>query len=808
MERLWQDVRYGLRTLGRTPGFTVVAILTLALGIGVNTSMFSVIDATMLGGLPYPSSSHLVRVFRTSPQSRSWPHSAPNVLDYQAQNTVFEKMAPFSWAAFNLAEPGQAPERVNGLAVGGDFFPVLGMPPLLGRTINKDDDAPGKNDVVVLSHGFWTRRYGADPGVVGRVVRFDGKPTTIVGVMPKGADYPFVWGPIDAWRPLALSDAQRQDRDNNWLSAISRLKPGVSIPEAQAAMNVLSSALKKTNRREDDPDGIRLVQLLEGSMDETGQTVSWMCLGLAGFVLLIACANIANLQIARAARRSREFAVRAALGAGRRRILRQSLTESLILGFGGGLVGLVLGWWGNDFLGKSIIIGERGVDVPLNLTILAYAATLSIVAGVVAGVVPSWMQASSDLGQTLKGSRGGEDRSQHRLRSALVVGQVGLALVLLAMSALFVRGLEQFTRRDPGWATQGLLAGYLNLPDKAYPDDVKRRAFQNRLLEELAAQPGVEKAALATSIPIWPYGSSTNLMAEGQPAPSRDQVPLFYYTRVSPDFFDTLGIPITAGGTFAAETRADGPRVAVINEAVARRFWPNENPIGKRLGYSGDEPKWREVVGVVRDVGFPASLGTADTPLQIYVPLEQEPSSWLTAVVRGSGGPEVADTLGAPFRRALAAVDADLPVADLATVPEHVRRGLSSFGLAGNVLTGFGILGLLLAALGVYGVIANVVVQRTREFGIRMAVGAQVRDVLWLVVSKGLRLTGLGVAGGLLGSFALARLMASAIPSLQSNSAAAILLMAALLTMVAIFACWLPAHRATRVDPLVALREE
>jgi predicted permease len=377
--------------------------------------------------------------------------------------------------------------------------------------------------------------------------------------------------------------------------------------------------------------------------------------------------------------------------------------------------------------------------------------------------------------------------------------------MLLACSALFVEGLRQFTRRDPGWKMAGLVAGYLNLPDQAYQGAERRRAFYERLADELGRQPGVEGVALTSSLPIWPYGSSTNLLAEGQAPPPRDQVPLVYFTRVNGSFFETLGIPLVAGTTFSRQTRADGPLVAVINEKAAQRYWPGESAIGKRLGFAGDKPEWREIVGVVRDVNFPASLGPPDTELQVYVPLVQEPSSWLVAVIRQ---PDGVPTQAAPLRQAVAAVDPDLPVSDVATPAETVRRGLASFGLAGQVLSAFGVLGLLLAALGVYGVIANVVVQRTSEFGIRMAIGARARDVLWLVLARGLRLTGLGLLAGLAGSFALARLLAAAIPTLRSNSAVAIAVMAAVLAAVGLMACWLPAHRATRVDPLVALREE
>jgi putative ABC transport system permease protein len=807
MERLWRDLRYGLRRLRNTPGFTLVAVLTLALGIGVNTSMFSVIEATILGGLPYPAASRLVRVFRTSPQSQSWPHSAANVLDYQAKNDAFEKMAVFTWSTFNLAEPGQPPERVDGVAVGANFFPTLSMQPALGRVFTADEDRPGSNDVVVLSHGFWMRRYAGDPSIVGRTVRMDGRPTTIVGVMPPGADYPVLWGPVDVWHPLALTDEQKRDRNNNWLNALARLKPDVSIREAQARMSLLSTQLKSANGNADSPDGLRVVGLLESGMNATGQVVSWMCLGLAGLVLLIACANIANLQIARVSQRSREYAVRSALGAARRRLLRESLTESLLLGMIGGGVGIVVACWCNGYLGRSIVIGDRaGFDIPLNWPILGFATAISVGAGAISGLFPSWMAARADVNQALKqGSRGTSSRSQHRLRNVLVVAQIALALVLLASSALFVGGLRRFMSRDPGWAMDHVLTGFVSLPKEGYPDDATRRAFQARLLERLAAQPGVESVAIASSLPIWPYRSSTNLRVEDRPAPPVNQEPLFYSTQVGHAFFETLGIPLLQGSTFPKDVRPDGPRLALVNEAAARRFWPNQSPIGKRLGDGGDDPRWREIIGVVGDVRFPAQLGEPDTPYQIYVPLEQEPRERLAVAVRVSSTPSA---LVGPLRAAVAAVDPDLPVSEVATPQEQVRRGMTSFGLAGQVLTAFGLLGLLLAALGIYGVITNVVVHRTSEFGIRVAVGAQVRDILWLVLAKGLRLSLWGAALGIVGSVALARLLLAAVPSLQSNSAAVVASVTAVLTAVAMVACWLPAWRATQVDPLVALRQE
>ncbi len=807
MERLWQDVRYGARTLAGSPGFTLIAVVTLALGIGVNTSMFSVIEATILGGLPYPEASRLVRVFRTAPQSQSWPHSAANVYEYMEKNRSFDTTAAFSWWSFNLAESGQQPTRLQGVVASGDLFKILGMPPALGRAFGLEDDAPGKNDVIVLSHRFWVRHYGADAGVVGRTVRVDGRPTTIVGVMPAGADYQFFWGPVDIWRPLGLTEEQRRERGNNWLSMMGRLKPGVSAKQAEAEIALLLAQIKKSNADEANPDGIRVLGLLESAMDTTGRTVSFMCLALAGLVLLIACANIANLQLARVARRGRELAVRAALGAGRFHLLRQSLVETLLLGALGGAVGLLVAVWCNDFLGRSIVIGDQsGVEIPLNWTILGYAMAISLAAGIAAGLFPSWMATRAEVGGALKqGGRGTAGGSQHRLRNGLIVAQMALALVLLAASALFVSGLRRFMSRETGWTMDHVLAGYVVLPEQNYPDDAKRRAFAKALVERLTGEAGFEKAAIASSLPIWAYGTSTNLQVEGQPEVPASQLPLFYTARVSPDFFATLGIPVVQGVAFARELRDGSRRVAIVNEATARHFWPNESAIGKRLGAKGDSANWREVVGVVRDVAYPAQLGQPDTYYQMYTPVEQDPPGWFAVAVRSQAPPAAAADV---LRRTVASLDPDLPVSEVATPAEQVRHDLTSFGLAGQVLTGFGLLGLLLAALGIYGVITNVVVQRTSEFGIRVAVGAQVRDILWLVLAKGLRLSLAGVAIGCAGAAALARVLVSAVPSLQSDSAGAVLSVSGVLLVVAGAACWLPAWRATRVDPLVALRQE
>lgn len=793
---MFQDLRFGLRMLVKKPGFTLIAVFTMALGIGANTSMFTAVQATLLRELPYPDAVSLVRVYRTSPQSRSWPHSPANFLDQQAQNNVFERMAALNPRPFTLAEPGQPAERVRGLQASIELFPLLGIQPMLGRTFTVDEDRPGRDNVVILSHGFWLRRFAGDPNILGRLLRLDGEPVMVIGVMSAWFHDRRVGGAVDVWRPLVFTDTQRQKRDDNWLLSIARLKPGVSLTQAQAEMDSLATKLGQAYPESNSEVGLRLVPLAE-SGNENGRRVIWLTMSLAGFVLLIACANLSNLQLARMTMRAREFAIRSALGARRGRLLRQLLTESLLLAVLGGLLGLLLAKWGNELLSRQIFNDDEiGMALRLNLKVLGFAFAASTLAGLVFGLVPAWLASRTDVNSVLKqGSRGTTgDRSQHRLRHALVVAEVALALVLLAGAGLVVRGLQRFTVRDPGWQADGLTLGYLSLPDSKYGSSDSRRAFAERLQEKLSALPGSERVALAFSLPVEDFSVTESFAIAGQPEPPRGHEPLRFINRVTPGYFDTLGMKLVTGRDFTAADTSNRPPITIINETMARTFWPGESPIGKRIGNE-------EIVGVVSDVRFPANLDEPDTRFQTYRPFAQEPQHGLAIALRGN---ITAETL----RQVVAEMDSDQSINELGSARAAIARRLDNYAVLGWLLSSFAVLGLLLAALGLYGVIAGFVSQRINEIGVRMALGAQPRDVLWLVVGKGLRLTLFGVGLGFIGAFVLARLLVAIAPGLESNDPLAIVFAAGLLTAVAALACWIPARRAARVDPMIALRHE
>ena len=802
------DLKFAFRQLLKNPGFTAVAVLTLALGIGANTTMFSVLNTLLLRALPYPNSERLVRVFRTSPQSQTWPHSVANFLDHREQNSVFERMAAFTWWSFNLAEPGEPAERLRGIIATADFFPTLGVAAALGRTFMSEEDQPGGNKVVVLSQTFWRRRFSSDTNIIGRTLRLDGESVAVIGVMPASFEHPLLWGPVDAFRPAAFTPEQRQNRGNNWLNTLARLKPGVTLGQAQAEMSAIAKRLAQAYPDNNAKDNVRLVLLRKSEMDDTGRHLTWLTMGLAGFVLLIACANLANLQLVRTATRARELAVRAALGAGRVRLMRQFLTESLVVSLSGGALGLLSALWGDEFIGRRMLIAnEPGLNLAPDATVLSFALLCSLATGIVFGTVPAWIASRADVNDALKESSRGttSSRSQHRLRHTLIIGEVALALVLLTGASLFVRGLHRFTHRDPGWRVDGLLTGWLSLPGTKYERSDQQLAFFQRLEERLAALPGVERAAISSSLPIWAFGSSHTIVVEGRPAPPAGQEPLVYAESVSPGYFETIGIQLRQGRVFASTDTTNRDAVVVINETMARHFWPNENPVGKRIrSRDPGEPQWQEIVGVVRDVRFPANLGAPDTRLQVYYPFAQEARPFAAIVLRTSGKPE---SVASAVRRAVAEIDPDQPVNELDSARKIVDRNLANLGLVGTMLGAFAVLGLVLAAVGTYGVISSFVAQRTGEIGIRMALGAQKRDVLWLVLGRGLRLLLAGSLLGVGGALATARLLAAAMPELPGDPGA-IAAITIVLVAVAVVACWLPARRAAKVEPMEALRCE
>ncbi len=806
MTSVSQDVRYSLRMLLKNKGFTVVAVLTLALGIGVNTAMFSVLNTFLFRSLPYPQSDQLVRVWRTSPHSDSWPHSAGNFFDQHDQNTVFEKMAAYNFTSRNLTEQGHTAERLLGLSATADFFPLLGVSPALGRVFKPEEFEPGADNVVVLTDRFWTRRFGSDPNFVGRKIQLDGKSVEVVGVMPPGYEHPMLWGPMDFWQPLAFSPERKTDRNTNYLSAFGRLKPGVSIKQAEQGMVTLAANLGKQNSS-NQGESIRLEPLQRSMSDSIGRTVMWFTFGLAGFVLLIACANLANLQLVRTAARARELAVRAALGAGRWRLLRQSFTESILVALIGGVISLGIALVAVRFISVRLFGNLPGASVQLDYKVFGFALLCSLVTGVLFGTVPAFLASRADVNLALReNSRGSTaGRSQHRMRHLLIVGEVAFAMILLAAAGLFLRGLQRFINTDPGWNVDGLQTAQMSLSGDKYKDDKQRVVFLTELENRLRALPGVQHVGIAGSHPVFGFNSSSSFLVEGRPEPPADKLPEMFYEPVNGDYFETLGARLQQGRTFDQTDTVDHPKVVIINETTARTFWPNESPIGKRISSAGKKRDYFEVVGVVNDLAFPGDLGEPYTRFEAFVPMMQSPQNYLILLLRSSSNP---DALGNSLRNSIAGLDPELPVYRISTARAAVDRGLGSISLLGSLLGAFATIGVILAAIGIYGVVSYTVVQRTGELGIRRALGAQNRDVLWLVLGKGAVLVLAGAFIGGVGAYGVSRLLISVIPSLPTRDPVIVPTAALALVAVALLACYIPARRATRVDPMVALRSE
>ncbi len=809
------DLRFAFRQLVKNPGFTVVAALTLALGIGVNSTMFTLLNALVLQASPAPDSGRLVCVFRTSAQSQAWPLSPANFYDYQQQNTSFERLAAFFQQNFNLAEPGQPAERLAGMSASGDFFTIYGIAPLVGRAFGPEADLSGAPKVAVLSEGFWRSHYAADPGIVGRVIRVDGQQVTIVGVMPEAFSTPMYWGQVDMWRNLSFDGATRQVRDNNWMQAIGRLKPGVALGQAQGEASAIASRLAHDYPQTNAGNGLRLALWNDTRTNAISRRISWLCMGLAGFVLLIACANLANLQLARMSERLREHAVRIALGASRLQLMRQLLAESLLLSALGGIVGILIAAWGNRLISAEMYVpnGDDPFVMRINSAVLVFTLVASVVTGVLAGTLPAWIASRTDVNGALKqGARGSSgDRSRHLLRQALIVGELALALVLLSGAGYFVRGMQRVASADMGWRPDGLITASMSLPfNSNYSRDTQTDAFFDKLGAKLAELPGAQQETIAAYLPVLGSWRSSGITVDGRARPAHGKEPLAYFNSVTPGHFSALGMRLISGRDFTAADRRDARGVAIIDEDMARDLWPGENPIGKRLAdASPSAPAWLEVVGVVNHVRSTLELvRPSDTPFQVYLPLSQTPGNqvhYFNIALRSSAPvPAVA----AALRGAVQAIDPDQPVYAIVSARDSMEQITGGFRMVSEMLGTFAAIGLVLSAVGIYGVISSLVAQRTAEFGIRMALGAQARDVLWLVLGQGVRLAAMGTALGLLLSWGQIRVLNAALPAIPGGDPVAVACVAALLAAVAMAASWLPARAATRVDPIIALRAE
>ncbi|ACB75175.1 ABC transporter permease [Opitutus terrae] len=798
-------MRLALRQLFKSPGYTAVAVITLALGIGLNTSMFSLMNLLILRPLPYPAKEQLVRIFRTTPQDARGNHNVQSFLDLRRETAAFLKLAAYRQWGYTLTQPGRSPENLNALRVSAGFFEILGLQPELGRVFTPEEDHAG-NHVVILSYAAWMAQFGGDPGIVGQTVSIDSEPTTVVGVLPEKFASLFLWGPSDVFRPLALSEQEKADRADTSVQVLGRFDQGLTLAQLNTRLAAIYANLADSRPREQSKDGLRAVDLQSSTMQPGTDVATLMLLGLAGFVLLIVCGNLANLQMARALSRTREFAVRAALGASRSHLLRPLLLESTMLALAGGALGVLVTVWGNAWISSQI---AQNLPIHFDLTIdwrvLVFASGLSLLTGMFFGLAPAWLSSRVDVNDTLKsgGRAATGDRSQHRFRDALIVLQFAAALILLSATGFFMRGMQTLLARDPGWTPAGLTHCVINLPAARYATPQQVLGFYDNLEQRLRALPGVENVGIGWTAPLYQLLATRTFLVEGREPPAPGREPRAFVNAVSPTYLETLRIQLQAGRQFSATDALGAPRVVMINEAMARALFPGENPIGRHLstGDAGNRAS-AEIVGVFHDVGMAGNPAPATTPFQVFQPLAQEPWNYVTVLVRAP------HPVTEPLRQAVQALDPTIPVQLLNTADELAKTGTRALELITTIFFGFSLLGLFLAALGLYGVIMRLVVQRTPEIGVRMALGAQWRDILTLIMGTGFRLAAIGAGVGLLGSVAMSLLL-SAMFAGQPNIDFVILpVTTAVLVIVALIASYLPARRATKVDPIEALRAE
>ncbi|HVU22545.1 MAG TPA: ABC transporter permease [Opitutus sp.] len=802
-------MRHALRSLLKAPGFTIIALITLALGIGVNTSMFSLIDALLFRAAPFPDGNRIHEILGQTHQGRNYVFSEVETREIRAGTSSFSSLTTLTYNNSALVEPGRPAEQVTSVQASAEFFATFGVQPFLGRAFTAEETRPGSNHVVVLSYAFWQQRFGGSREVLGRTLRIDGEPVTIIGVMPASFDWQLLWGTTAFWRPLNFTPDQLKSRTYRSFQLFGRLEPGASAQQVATELGPVAANQLKDFPHDYNGLSYVSVSLIDAQMDDTGRQILWMLLGLSGFVLLIACANLANLQLARATTAMRDFAIRAALGATRARLIRQQLVECTLLSLAGGALGVLLALWLNHLLSANISIAGQpgGLALPIDAGILLIAFLVALLTGLLFGIVPAWLSSRADVVTALKSqSRGSTTgRGHHRMRQLLIVGEVTLALVLLGGAAVMQRGFAKFLHRDVGWDTAHLLTGALPMPEKRFPQPADRVAFFHKMLARLSALPGVDDVALTTGIPIWGYGTQRQIFTEKQAAAEKKNLPLASHVMVTSDFFKVLGVPLLEGRIWSPDIKPDDPKVIVVNEALARQLWPGESAVGHRLAsINGDETIWSEVLGVVRNTESAADIGNRDTPYQVFRPVVHEPWSWIRFALRS----QAPATLVESVRRAVAEVDPDLPADEVQTVDQAMDRSNHNLVIVAQLLTGFALLGLVLAAVGLYGVISNLVAQRTSEFGIRLALGAKPADVLALVLRHGVKLTVIGLVFGLGGAYGLARLLNAIMPRLVSPDALVLAVAAVILFGVALLACFFPARRATRVDPLTALRAE
>lgn len=806
---LWRSIVFAFRSLARSPGFTFVAIITLALGIGANTSMFSIVNGIVLKPLPYADSLQMDRIYRTTATDPTGGVAPSDLSHLESKLDAYGEIATYVYGDMSLSEPGQPAQMADALRVSSNFFRVFATQPQLGRAFQPNEEIEGNHRVLVISNRMWRNRFGSREDIIGHSVRINGEPNEIVGVMPESFNDWRYMGWVDVFRPLGLTSAELTDQERKIMHLIGRRAPGITAEEGAQLIAGFGTSLAQDFPATNAESSWRAVSLEVIKAGEGSHVVLAMLVGLSGFVLLIACSNLANLLLARTMSRAREFAVRAALGASRSQLIRPLMIEATLLALAGGLGAIMVALASHQWLATRST-GDNGEQTifTLDWNVMAWAGVASLVTAIAFGIAPALFAMRLDLNQTLKsGSRGTTgNRGQQKLRNLLIIGQFALAMVLLTGATLFIRGLDDLNNRRSGWESDQLVTGTFLLPEANYPGTEEITAFQRLTLERLQALPGVDSASVAHYQPFLNWSSTRKLWVEGHDRPAAGHEPAALLNGVSPAYFETVATSLLSGRAFRASDTATSTPVYIINESMARGLFADENPIGRRLASAvSDTPAWGEIVGVVADV---KSIFPEATPVtfQIYRPMTQTAQHLNQLAVRASG--IAPSALVDSIRNIMTELDPDLPLNQLQPANATIARANYQLGVLRDMLTSFAVLGLALAALGIYGVIARTVALRTSEFGIRLALGAQVKDIIRLVLSSGTRLAFYGASLGLVGAYGISKLLGSAFPNMAIERGPVLVGTTLILITVALVASYLPARKAARISPTEALRAE